>query len=107
MELNLDQDTDLREGYMVQKVHRWQIDGYDKLKPFGFCIHSAIDGYRRRVLWLVVSSSSNDPEIVGKYHIDYADVIGGTARIIRADRGTENVNVEAVNAAVFSQIIRG
>lgn len=25
-----------------QIVH---IDGYDKLKPFGLCIHGAIDGY--------------------------------------------------------------
>ena len=24
---------------------RWHIDGYDKLKHFGFCIHGAIDGY--------------------------------------------------------------
>ena len=34
----------------------WHIDGYDKLKPFGFCIHGAIDGYRRRILWLEVGS---------------------------------------------------
>ncbi|EDO31486.1 predicted protein [Nematostella vectensis] len=27
-------------------------EGYDKLKPFGFCIHGAIDGYSRRILWL-------------------------------------------------------
>jgi len=32
----------------------WHIDGYDKLKPFGFCIHGAIDGYSRRILWLRV-----------------------------------------------------
>ena len=74
----------------------WHIDGYDKLKPFGFCIHGGIDGYSRRILWLEVSSSNNDPEIVGKYYADYVDVIKGTARIIRADRGTENVNVEVM-----------
>ena len=27
--------------------HVWHIDGYDKLKPFGFCIHGSIDGYSR------------------------------------------------------------
>lgn len=26
----------------------WHIDGYDKLKPFGFAIHGAIDGFSRR-----------------------------------------------------------
>lgn len=69
----------------------WHIDGYDKLKPFGFCIHGGIDGYSRRILWLEVASSNNDPEIVGSYFIDYVNVIGGTARIIRADMGTPNV----------------
>ena len=30
--------------------HTWHIDGYDKLKPYGFAIHGAIDGYSRRIL---------------------------------------------------------
>lgn len=30
----------------------WHLDGYDKLKPFGFCIHGCIDGYSRRLMWL-------------------------------------------------------
>ena len=74
----------------------WHIDGYDKLKPFGFCIHGAIDGYSRRVLWLKVASTNNDPEIIGFYFIDYVSRVGGTACIIRADRGTENVHVECM-----------
>ena len=32
----------------------WHVDGYDKLKPFGFAIHGAIDGYSRGVLWIEV-----------------------------------------------------
>ena len=28
--------------------HIWHLDGYDKLKPFGFAIHGAIDGFSRR-----------------------------------------------------------
>ena len=74
----------------------WHIDGYDKLKPFGFCIHGAIDGYSRRVLWLEVANTNNDPEIIGSYFIDYVNVVGGTACITRADRGTENVHVECM-----------
>ena len=30
----------------------WHIDGYDKLKPYGFPIHGCIDGFSRRILWL-------------------------------------------------------
>ena len=41
--------------------HIWYIDGYDKLKPRGFAIHGAIDGYSRRIFWLHVSASNNNP----------------------------------------------
>lgn len=71
----------------------WHIDGYDKLKPFGFCAYGAIDGYSRKILWLEVSSSNKDPGIITKYFLDYVRQIGGTSRVIRADRGTENGNI--------------
>lgn len=29
----------------------WHIDGYDKLKSWGFPIHRAIEGFSRRILW--------------------------------------------------------
>jgi len=46
----------------------WYVDGYDKLKPFGFYIHAAIDVYSRRILWLEVSSSNNNPFLVATYY---------------------------------------
>ena len=47
------------DGVELRKAHRlkrrqyyargpnfiWHVDGYDKLKQFGFCIHAAIDGF--------------------------------------------------------------
>ena len=48
----------------------WHIDGYDKLKPFGFCIHGAIDGNSRRILWLKVGSSHKKPNFFGEYFLD-------------------------------------
>lgn len=41
----------------------WHIDGYDKLKPFGFAIHGAIDGFSRRIMWLEVGPSNNSPKL--------------------------------------------
>ena len=48
----------------------WHIDCYDKLKPFGFCIHGAIDGFSRRRIWLEVASSNNDPRVVAHHFLD-------------------------------------
>ena len=41
--------------------YAWHLDGYDKVKPFGFAIHGATDGYSRQVLWLKVLRSNNLP----------------------------------------------
>ena len=62
----------------------WHIDGYDKLKPFN-----------RRILWLNVASSNNNPKIA-QYYLDCVRQLGATARIILGDRGTEMVNVAAI-----------
>ena len=76
--------------------HLWHLDGYDKLKPFGFCIHGCIDGYSRRIMWLEVGTTNNDPRVIAKYYIDCVRQVGGTPSIVRADRGTENVKVAGI-----------
>ena len=37
------------------------IDGKDKFKRFGFPIHGCIDGFSQKLMWLIVSTSNNDP----------------------------------------------
>ena len=36
----------------------WHLDGYDKLKSFGFSIHGCLDGFSRRILWLEVGTTN-------------------------------------------------
>ena len=42
-------------------MNTFQIGGNDKLKRSGFPIHGCIDGFSRKPMWLVVSTSNNDP----------------------------------------------
>ncbi|XP_070538243.1 uncharacterized protein [Ptychodera flava] len=72
----------------------WHVDGYDKLKPFGFAIHGAVDGFSRRILWLEVATSNNNPHIIANYFLDYVKQIGFVPRVLRCDRGTENSALE-------------
>ena len=74
----------------------WHLDGYDKLKPYGFCIHGCIDGYSRQIMWLKVGRTNNHPGVVARYFIDCAENVGGTACVIRGDMGTENVRIAAI-----------
>jgi hypothetical protein len=68
----------------------WHLDGYDKLKPFGFCIHGAVDGFSRKVIWLEVSDTNNDPKLIAIYYLDALKRIEKTPRILRCDAGAEN-----------------
>lgn len=74
----------------------WHIDGYDKLKPYGFAIHGAIDGFSRKVLWLKVSRSNKNPAIIAKYFLEYVKSLSGTAEKVYADPGTENGNTGGI-----------
>jgi hypothetical protein len=72
------------------------------LKPFGFCVHGGIDGFSRRILWLEVASTNNDPYVVGRYFADALTEVGGLPNVVRADRGTENVNIEQIQSVLRS-----
>ena len=39
----------------------WHVDGYDKLKPYGLPMHGCIDGFSRKIIWLKVTRTNNDP----------------------------------------------
>ena len=68
----------------------WHIDGYNKLKPFRFCIHASIDGFSRKILWLEVGRTNNDPTVIVKCYLDALTQFKYAPRILRCDQGTEN-----------------
>ena len=95
------------EGVSARKAHRlkrrvysnpgpnyaWHLDGYDKLKPWGFPIHGCIDGFSRCILWLKVACSNNLPENPGRYYVETIAELGGVPVELVTDLGTENVLV--------------
>ena len=48
----------------------WHLDGYDKLKPFGFSIYGCIDGLSPRILWLEVGTTNKNPEQVAGFYLN-------------------------------------
>ena len=71
----------------------WHIDGYDKLKAYGFVIRGAIDGFSWKMIWLNVSSSNNSPAYIACYFIQSITEFGRTPQVIRGDRGSENMTL--------------
>ena len=59
-------------------------------------MHGAIDGYSRKILWLEVSTTNNDPRVIAKYFVTYVRECKGVPYIMRGDYGTENTNIAAI-----------
>ena len=74
----------------------WHIDGYDKLKPYGFALHGCIDGYSRKILWLKVLSTNNDRKVIADVFVKHISNVMITSQVIRSDRGSENVVIGAL-----------
>lgn len=100
------------EGSELRRAHRlkrrkyhnpgpnyaWHCDGYDKLKPFGFPIHACVDGWSRKILWLYVCRSNNQPDNIAKYYLDAVEEFGGCPVDLVTDLGTENGTMAATQA---------
>ena len=59
-----------RVYFSVGPNYLWHMDRYDQIKPYGFEIHDAIDGFSRKILWLRVSSSNNNPKVIASSYMD-------------------------------------
>lgn len=68
----------------------WHADGYDKLKPYGFPIHGCIDGFSRKILWLELVKSNNNPYTVAPLFLKTVEAVKFVPKRLRTDCGTEN-----------------
>ena len=50
----------------------------------------------RRILWLNVGPSNNDPRVIASYYLSCVHQIEGVPMILRGDRGTENSHVAGI-----------
>ena len=87
-----------RSGHKLQcKIYRfpgpnftWHIDGYDKLKPFSFCIHVCVDGFSRKIIWIFVGLTNSDPLIIASYYLKLVKENRVVPRLVKADQESEN-----------------
>ncbi|XP_065831019.1 uncharacterized protein [Oscarella lobularis] len=68
----------------------WHVDGYDNLKRFGFLIHGGIDGFSRRLMWLRLVGSNNNPLHIADLFLDCVFLNRCCPAVVRSDYGTEN-----------------
>ena len=69
----------------------FHIDGNDKLKRWGFAIHGCVDGFSRKIMWLVVATTNNDPLVVANHFLTCIKKHGIVPKNLRMDKGNENI----------------
>ena len=69
--------------------YAWHIDRHDKLKPFCFAIHGAIDGYSRKVLWLKYFRSNNSPSVIRSIYLECLKEMDGCPIKLIIDLGAK------------------
>lgn len=78
----------------------WHTDGHDKVKRFGFAIHGCIDGFSKKLIWLKVGTSNNDPHIIAGYYLEAVSHFEILPAMLRADHGSENSTIELLQMAM-------
>ena len=70
----------------------WHVDGYDKLKAYGLRLpmHGCVDRFSRRIMWLKVCKSNNDPVIPASFFLHAAEENRVRPILVQTDCGTEN-----------------
>ncbi len=59
-------------------------------------MHGCVDGWSRKVLWLHVTRSNNQPDIIAKFYLDAVEEFGGCPIDLVTDLGTENGTIAAI-----------
>ncbi|XP_049333540.1 uncharacterized protein LOC111189804 isoform X1 [Astyanax mexicanus] len=81
----------------------WHADGYDKLKPFGLALSGCIDGFSRKILWLVCGPTNNDPSVIAHNFLSCVRNLGVVPMRLRTDCGTENGTMAAIQCTLRQQ----
>jgi len=70
----------------------WHQDGNEKLRPWGFYVHGAIDGYSRLIVYLECCSNKR-ASTVSSLFMGAVNLFGWPSRV-RGDFGKENNDIE-------------
>ena len=52
-----------RQYVLARPNFYWHTQGYEKRKSYDLFIHGRVDGFSRKMLWLKVSRTNNDPVV--------------------------------------------
>ena len=93
------------KGNFVSKGPNWlhSLDGHDKLmgyqnSTFPIAVYGCLDSASRKLLWIKVYMNNCDPQLVGRWYLEYLLESKVMPSMLRIDRGSETGTMATIHA---------
>ncbi|KAF8583667.1 hypothetical protein K439DRAFT_1661145 [Ramaria rubella] len=71
----------------------WAIDQHDKWKHFHLWLHTGVEPYSGKILWLRVWWTNKNPKLILHYYLEAVQELGAMPLVTQSDPGSENYGV--------------
>ncbi|KAG1832673.1 hypothetical protein EV424DRAFT_1342207 [Suillus variegatus] len=69
------------------------VDQHDKWLRFGLALHTGIEPFSGRIMWMRVWHSNRNPQLILSYYLDTIENLGHMPLVTQSDPGTENFGI--------------
>ncbi|KAI6143941.1 hypothetical protein BKA82DRAFT_4017173 [Pisolithus tinctorius] len=71
----------------------WAVDQHDKWLQFGLSLHTGIELFSGRILWMKVWHSNHNPQLILSYYLETVTEFGFILMVTQSDPGMENFGI--------------
>ncbi|KAI5991633.1 hypothetical protein EDD15DRAFT_2448524 [Pisolithus albus] len=71
----------------------WAVDQHDKWNRFGLALHTGIEPFSGRILWIRIWHSNRNPQLILSYYLDVVEELGFIPLVTQSDPGSENFGI--------------
>ncbi|KIO02144.1 hypothetical protein M404DRAFT_148569 [Pisolithus tinctorius Marx 270] len=71
----------------------WAIDQHNKWLRFGLALHTGIEPFSGRIMWMHIWHSNRNPQLILSYYLDVVDELGYIPLVTQSNPGTENFGI--------------
>ncbi|KAI6154761.1 hypothetical protein BKA82DRAFT_4010527 [Pisolithus tinctorius] len=71
----------------------WAVDQHDKWLRFGLALHTAVEPFSGKILWIRVWHSNRNLQLILTYFLDVVKELGHIPLVTQRDPGTENFGI--------------